>query len=258
MLELAAAVFVEKELVDGELRVAVRVKNVGAGHAIPTGEPMRQLILRVRASCGADSLPATGGHVIPDFGGAYARMSRGEDWTRWPGAEVGQMVRVISLTRDWHDYQGVTPFRAGGFTPEGRGMAVEVLVGEREIVAIEDGVARFDAPLPEGDIAYLGDPLIGPEGSTHAPAIAGAPGFGFARVAVSRSGERMPMSHRAVDIVSDNRLMPQESWTSEHRFASSCADPEVVATLSHRAYPFHLARERHWELIDTPMTEERR
>lgn len=256
MLELAAAIFVEKEVIDGEVRARVRVKNVGAGHAIPTGEPMRQLILRVQARCGDEPLAPTGGHVIPDFGGSYASRARGEDWTRWPEAEVGQVVRVVSRTSEWHDYEGVSPFRSGSFSPESRGMPIEILVGEREIIAIEDGIARFDAPLPEGDIAYLGDPTLST--LTRAPAVAGAPGFGFARVAVSASGERMPMSHRAVDIASDNRLMPQESWTSEHRFATSCAEPEVIATLTHRAYPFHLARQRHWELVDSPMTEVRR
>jgi hypothetical protein len=255
MLQLAAALFVQEEVVAGELRVRVRVKNVGAGHAIPTGEPMRHLVLTVRASCGDEPLVATGGHAIPDYGGYFARKERGEDWNAWPGAHLGQIVRVIRRTGEWHAYEGVSPFVTGGLAPNERGMPVEVVVAERVITAIDAGRVTFDSPLPDGDVAYLGDAAADLRGTSTAPALAGAPGFAFARVTVGADGQRMAMGHRAVDIASDNRLMPQASWTSEHRFASSCEDPVVQAQLAHRAYPFGLARERYWNLQDSLMTE---
>jgi hypothetical protein len=54
----------------------------------------------------------------------------------------------------------------------------------------------------------------------------------------------------AVDVASDNRLAPDGEWTSEHRFATPCAEPEVSAVLTWRRYPLPLARERGWELTE--------
>ena len=60
----------------------------------------------------------------------------------------------------------------------------------------------------------------------------------------------------ATDVVSDNRLLPQTSWTSTHRFQTTCgADARVTGTLLYRAYPLALARERRWELQEHVMTE---
>ncbi|NCG21226.1 MAG: hypothetical protein GWP91_19630, partial [Rhodobacterales bacterium] len=62
--------------------------------------------------------------------------------------------------------------------------------------------------------------------------------------------------HAAVDVVSDNRLMPGMSWTSEHRFdASTCPTPTHSAALIHRAFPYDQADEKHWLLRDTLMVE---
>ena len=61
--------------------------------------------------------------------------------------------------------------------------------------------------------------------------------------------------HLAVDVASDNRLLPQKSWLSVHQFASTCDDPVVRAVLIHRAYPFALSAERGWELTESVMTE---
>ena len=68
---------------------------------------------------------------------------------------------------------------------------------------------------------------------------AGAPGFAFARVAVDGSGAQV-VHHRAVDVVSDNRLLPFQAVTTTHRFAASCGTPEVVALLVHRGWPVEM------------------
>ena len=77
--------------------------------------------------------------------------------------------------------------------------------------------------------------------------MAGAPGFGFARVLVDGAGERMVPHFAAVDLASDNRLLPGKPWTSRHNFRSECDEPQVRAVLSLRAYPLKLALERGWE-----------
>ena len=88
--------------------------------------------------------------------------------------------------------------------------------------------------------------------------MAGAPGFGFARVLTSADGKRMVPHYLAVDVVTDNRLLPQQEWTSEHRFEGTCAEPLVVARLLYRAYPWKEAARRGWVLEDQLMTEVRR
>ena len=258
MLELAAAVFIDKEVVDGELRANLRVKNVGPGHALPTGEPMRSMVLYVEARCGDERLVATGGDAVPDFGGYKERKESPADWTRWDEAKVGDVVRVIGYGEGWHDYNGHGPFGDdGSFSPEEKGMRVENVLGMATIVSIDEGVATFDRPLPSGDVAYLGTPDrladgVDPDGIF---AVAGAPGFAFARVMVGPEGEKMVPHYRAVDVASDNRLLPQKSWTSEHTFEASCESPTVRAILVHRAYPISLIEERGWDVKETVMVD---
>lgn len=262
MLQLAAALFVasESDPDTGELVVRVRTKNAGAGHAIPTGEPMRAILLRVEATCDGAPLAATGGDAIPDFGGWLDRKEAGEDWTRWAGAEVGDVIRVIARTGAWHEYEGWGPFGDGTFDAEARGMAIEHVVGSATVVAVDGDLVTLDAALPVGDLAIRGEGGALPTDTETSLALAGAPGFGFARVLEGADGARGVPSFRAVDVVSDNRLMPQESYETEHRFEGACEDPdalEVRAALIYRAWPIDLARERGWVAVDTVMVEGR-
>ena len=244
VLEGAASLTMQTEVANGELVATVSVGNGGAGHAIPTGEPLRALVLHVDASCDGTPLVATGGDAVPDFGGALASKPAGEDWTLWPGGEVGQVVRVVSRA-GFHDYSGFGRFADDVFTPEQRGLPIETVVGSATITAMNGDVATFDAPLPAGDLAHRGDDR----------ARAGSAGFAFARVVIGTDGERMAPHHRAVDVASDNRILPGRSWQSSHVFASPCAEPEVTATLIHRPYPVGLQLERGWadrdQIMDT-------
>jgi len=257
MLDLAAELFVETTVSEGVAEVALTTRNVGPGHAIPTGEPMRHMVALVEARCGSDRLTAIGGDAVPDFGGALATQDSTGDWSVWPGAEVGQQVRVIQRTGDWHDPPGTGPFGDGTFAAQDKGMPVEELVGMATITAVDSGGGiTTDAPLPAGDVAYrvlasAGLPDEGDPGGTWA----GAPGFAFARVMADQHGNRNVPHFLAVDVVSDNRLPPQQAWTSHHRFATTCETPEVTAKLVYRAYPVELATERGWTLVEQVMAE---
>jgi len=248
MLALAAALTVDAQPEGDLLRAQVTVRNVGPGHALPTGEPMRHLILHVEARCGEDPLEATGGDAVPDFGGAAEARHASEGWDLWPDAAVGDVVRVVRRPGAWHDYPGHGPFSSRFSAPD-KGLPVEEVAGQREVVAVgAGGEVTWDRPLPAGDVAYripAGDP----------EAHAGAPGFGFARVLVGADGARMVPHHAAVDVASDNRLLPRASWTSAHTFAAPCPDPVVRATLRYRSLPHALARERGWPLGDAIMAE---
>jgi hypothetical protein len=70
LLQDTAALDVETRRVDDRLQVTVRVTNSGAGHHIPTDNPLRNMILLVQA-LGDDGSPLTlaDGPMIPVWGG---------------------------------------------------------------------------------------------------------------------------------------------------------------------------------------------
>ena len=255
MLGLAATLDMQKSLEEGVLTAAVTVDNIGPGHALPTGEPMRSMVVRIEASCEGESLEATGGTAVPDFGGYRAMKIATEDWSIWPDAQVGQRIQVVAQTGNFLDYTGPGRFGDGSFTPQQRGMAEQVVVGGAEIVSVSDGVVALSQPLPTGDIAYRIDTAAIPGEGNAAIALAGLPGFGFARVMVGADGERMVPHFAAVDIASDNRLPPQAAWTSTHTFAADCEDPVVRAVLLYRPYPLLLAQQRGWQMSERVVAE---
>jgi hypothetical protein len=244
MLERAANLFIETTTGEGRVRAAVSVRNVGAGHAIPTGEPMRAILLRVRATCGDEPLTAVDGDAIPDFGGWLERRDADEDWSDWPLAEAGDVIRVVRRSGAFYDYTGFGPFGDDTFSTEERGMPEEEVVGEVSVLGNDGEEITLDEALPEGDAAYLvrGDDML-----------AGSAGFGFARVLVGAEGRRMVPHFAAIDVASDNRLLPQQSWTSHHVFEAECADPEVTAELIYRRLPLWLSAERGWDVADYTM-----
>ena len=94
MLQLAASLDVET-VQNEDFTVSVTVRNVGPGHAIPTGEPSRMIILLVDAYCGSSELQAIGGDVVPEFGGYLEKKNGEDDLLNWTHAEIGDKIRVI-------------------------------------------------------------------------------------------------------------------------------------------------------------------
>ena len=250
MLELAAFVDVEAEVVGGEAVASVTVTNVGPGHAIPTGEPLRNLVLRVEASCDGVALTASGGDVVPAFGGAADTRSAPEALDVFPSAKVGDRVR-FAVTTGMIDYHGAGPFGDGTFDAAEKGMSKLEFVGEAEVIAVgAAGTVTLDHPeyVSASDAAFLVP-------ADDATALAGLPGFGFAKVLAGADGELMVPHHLAVDVVSDNRILATESFTTTHRFVATCAEPEVHAALLYRAYPWSQAQRYGWALDDRVMAE---
>jgi hypothetical protein len=253
---LAATLSLETDLSGEELTVRATVTNTGPGHAIPTGEPLRSIILLVQAHCGDDSLDPSGGDVVPDFGGHLDSQDASGDWLFWPEARVGQRIRVVRYTGEHHDYVGHGPFGDGRFDALAKGMPVEEYAGEATVVSVADGLVTLDGALPAGDIAYRLEaamplPMDGEPASTWA----GQAGFGFARIMVGADGSRNVPHYLAVDVASDNRLLPGHHWTSEHRFQAVCDEPSVDARLVYRSVPMHVAAERGWNVSDAVMAE---
>lgn len=111
LLRAAVSLGVRTEREAGRLRVEVTLRNVGAGHHVPTGSPMRQLILVARAYDPAgEELACDVGPTLPDWvgvgdpedgrfaglcGKAYAKVLE-DSWTgRAPTAAYWNPVRLV-------------------------------------------------------------------------------------------------------------------------------------------------------------------
>lgn len=252
MLQLAAALQIEKSVDEGVLTAQVTVKHVGPGHAIPTGEPMRSMVLRVRALCANEELMPAGGHVVPDFGGYEELREAGQDWQSWPQAAVGDELRVVMRTSGFHDYSGFGPFGDGTFSASQKGMPVEIWEGTSTVLAIDaEGSLVLNQPLPAGSRVYR----IRRSVSGEASQAAGSPGFAFARVMVDAQGNRMVPHYAAVDVASDNRLLPFDAFTTSHAFVSTCANPVIKAVLLYRSFPHSISAEKKTLWTESVMQE---
>ncbi|NUQ78715.1 MAG: carboxypeptidase regulatory-like domain-containing protein [Polyangiaceae bacterium] len=265
LIDTAAAVFLGAQVGAGEVLAAVTVKNTGCGHALPTGEPMRSVLLVVRAEACGQAMAPSGGMTLSDVGGAAAEgtvgadvMAAGSDLAWAAGAaraKAGDWVRAVRPTGVFDDYAGIGFFADPGLSPEQKGIEIREPVGEAKVLAAGAGTISLSAALPlqAGDIVFLGDEEAGPPADGDiAKALAGTPGYAFARVMTGPGGERGVPHYKALDIASDNRIAPQAEATSEHRFAipPGCGTATIAATVLYRPVPLHLARERGWEARD--------
>lgn len=232
---------------------------------MPTGEPMRALLLVVRAEACGQTLAASAGPTLPDVGGAWAEGVLGADatvnGTTWTWAEgaakalPGQVLRVVRDTGTWLDYPGIGLFSDPMLAPADKGIPNRAAIGEAKVVSAGNGQVEVDAALSvsPGDRVFLGDPMMS-DIADGAPSLslAGLPGQAFARVLVDPGGGRAAPHHRAVDIVSDNRLPSLVPVTSEHSFVlpPGCSSVTVTATAAYRPVPLGLAKERGWEARD--------
>ncbi len=250
LLELAASLFIATERQGSDWRVQLRTVNSGAGHALPTGEPQRQVLLSVELRCDETPQELIGGDVLPGYAGYVSRRTEQEDWSRWPQARAGDRIAVIRRPGAYRDYDGFGAFRANNWAAQDKGLRVEESVGVRTVTAVsEAGRITTDAELPQGDIAYL---LRGQQ------TLAGQAGAAFARVTQGAQGSIGVPHFQATDLISDNRLMPQQEWISNHLFRATCDEPVAFARLIHRNFFWATATQKNWPVIDRVMTEVRR
>jgi len=255
-------------------RVSARSSNIGAGHGLPTGEPMRHLMALVSLSCGEEPATPLGGDVIHALGGQLAKVAWAPlEELRVPGVSVGDRLIVTRETGEHISYEGYGPFGSIAepnpslpegarwvgrlLAPEERGLRRELIVGMWRVtnlspegeLSLSDLSDLSDEPVELG--GRLGDSVIVQRGSsTAAPDLAGSPGFSFARVTQSAAGQEMVPHFIATDLIRDNRLAPDQAWESQHLFSASCEAPTASASLIYRAYPLWLAAERGWTLND--------
>lgn len=240
MVELAVSLgVVATSLGEDTWDVRMRVRNAGAGHAVPTGVAMRSLVGEVEVWCEGERQPAVGGMVVPSWSGYEERAE--ETW-RGMGWMEGDVLRVVARGEGWHTYKGVAPFRSEERSGEALGMRREEPVGAWQWRdGSWEGIEGSGRNPPDGEEGLVFYRIVAPWQR------AGRPGFAWARVLVGAGGEEMVGSHEAVDVRSDNRIGPREEVETEHRFRVACASPEVRARLWYVPYSARRMRERGWE-----------
>lgn len=262
---------IKVEAADQKLDVTVSVANVGCGHAVPTGEPLRALVMVVEAdaeSCG--ELTPTEGMTIPDTGGMRASGIEGVDVTTsgtmmtWAAgaalAQAGQVIRVTRSTGLFDDYDGIGYFANSDLSAAQKGMEIFAPVGEAVVLSAAAGVITLDTEmvLQSGDRVYLGDAwpdtVVDEAASLH---LAGKAGYAFSRVLVDSSGNRHVPHYRAVDMASDNRIGPGGRALTTHSFAlpQGCDSGQVRAKVLYRPLPVEMAELRGWEAKDYIIVE---
>lgn len=242
-----------------EVHATVSLTNTSAGHALPTGEPMRQLLLRVQAADGdGNPVGALSGQAVPDVGGWLTRgvvgvdvALQGDQLVFGQGAAAEAVAaRFVRPSGEWDDYPGPGTGAFTGHAAEDKGLPIHHVVGERAVTAVNGDTVSVDGGLPEletGDIVYLA-------GDHDA---AGAPGWLFAKVLVDGDGNRGVAHYRAVDMASDNRLPPQATATSQHAFPTLAPLEEltVTVTLVKRNYAAPVAHVYGWDVGDDVLEE---
>jgi hypothetical protein len=265
LIDAALAVSLVTSKGGGALTVQVKVTNTGAGHAIPTGEPMRALLLLVDAQACGQPMAPSGGMTLDDTAGAAAvgvvgaGVAVAASSMTWPAggavAKQGDVVRVVRPTGMYDDYTGIGFFANPMLTPAQKGLEIKAPVGEATVMSVTGAVLSLSAPLPvqSGDVVYLGDALQGQvadgDGSR---ALAGRMGYTFARVLVDVAGARDVPHYRAVDTVSDNRIADMATATTSHALSipMGCAAATITATLLYRPVPVTMAGQRGWKAQD--------
>jgi len=211
----------------------VTVSNY-AGHAAPTGEPMKQYLVLVSALDGAGApVDAAGGQAVADVGGALAAGALGAGVTldglalTFEGAipAGATSARFARPTGGWVDYPGpgTAHFSSGALSAEEKGVEALEYLGEVAIAGADGvGVTLAAAPpaLEAGDRVYLGG------GDRYA----GAPGWAYGKVMVDAEGARGVAHYRAVHVASDDRIAPGGDGVSLHRFPAPASGESLVVT----------------------------
>jgi hypothetical protein len=270
LIDQALYVSVKTESDGDELIATVSLSNNGCGHAVPTGEPMRSLIMLVEASGSCGDLEPSGGMTVHDVGGAMAQgvlgitvlpSGGGVDWPVGAAlAQVGDSVRVVRPTGVYDDYNGVGAFGGTQMSPEAKGLEIDRPVGEALIESINGSQIILDKAffMEDGDIFYLGDSLLSAlVDGQEALHLAGRAGYTFSKVLVDSDGNRQVPHYKAIDMASDNRISPGTNSLTTHRFEipSGCSSGEVRASVLYRPIPLNLARLRGWDSKDYLIAE---
>lgn len=268
LVQIAAAIQLAPTRTGDELTVVATLTNTGAGHAIPTGDPLRSIVLIAGADCGGAPLQQTAGSTVTGLGGAWAEGEVGDGilvgddgagcatclliWDDLPStvpAAEDLTLRVARSTGSFQDYDGPLDFAQDGrFSPEEKGLPEVQPRGAVDVVETGPGWVQVGLPigLADGDHVFLSARTL-PDGGEESEPVAGAPGGDWGRVLADGLG-RWPVPHyRAVDVLRDNRVSAGGASTLSMTWdVTGCGAVTVSARALYRRFPPQLARERGW------------
>jgi hypothetical protein len=271
LLDTAASLTGSATFEGNELEVEASVTNFGAGHGLPTGEPMRSVLLVVDARCDGVPVTHTSGPALSPVAGALARgiigagVTLGNASLFWEGLDALPTDTPFRLTAFRPtgaalDYEGIGPFATteGSFPPAEKGLPELTPLGSWSASQTSPEVLTPDGmlTLQSGDLVFLSEEFGAPIDGGPAALLAGQAGIDFARVLADNEGNWPVPHHRATDILRDNRLLPYTGDSRTYGFAvpSGCGSVTVDLTLIYRAYPPVLARQRGWDSVDSVMS----
>lgn len=229
--------------------VDAAITNVAVGHGFPSGVTSRNALIVVTAELPDGRLIEIGGDVLPLYAGSYDNGSvasvAGSTLTLDHAVDASAIGREIRLFNDT-----VTPRPHQSF-----GLLRTLPLGERG-TNVREALGRFTVTAVRGnevDVDSGGTSLTGLSGARFAigddERLAGVAGLGLAKVNVAAGDVPNVPFWRAVDLISDNRLAPDETQSSEHRFAlpaGATGNVTVRARLLYRGAFVDLAVQRGW------------
>lgn len=265
LIDEALYVSVKLEVAPGVVQASVSVANVGCGHAVPTGEPMRALVMVVEAdgdNCA--ELSAMGGMTIHEAGGTYLKGVIGAELifdqteVTWPAATKaapGMVIRAVRPTGVFDDYAATGYFGQLEMSAQDKGLEIMEPVGAAMVVTAANGSLTLDTSLvlEAGDIVYLGDVWTGDEtDGASSKSLAGLSGYTFAKVLTDSAGNQQVPHYKAVDMIRDNRIGPGSRAITQHSFEVpvGCEIGTVRAKVLYRPIPVPQAALRGWEARD--------
>ena len=266
LIDTAVHLSVQVERIGDTLDVSTSIANVGCGHAIPTGEPMRAMYVLVDIESDCTELSLQSGPVIGEIGGYLVHGVIGEsiqlnndtlEWALPEGiASTGMMIQILRSTGQFQDYTGIGYFAESDRTLEEKGLPEMALVGTTVVTQIEGGLLMNEIiPLQEGDQVFLvtaeqvEQTLV--DGML-SQSLVGRTGQSFAKVLIDSNGERQVPHYRAVDVLRDNRIPPGSNVVLNHVFQASeaCTSGTVTATMIYRPHPMTLSQQYGWDAQD--------
>ncbi len=263
LIDTAVHLSIQTDIVGDELAVSTSVANVGCGHAIPTGEPMRAMyvLIDVETDCGEPVLQS--GSIVDEIGGRLASGVVGESilrsdnvlqWTLPDSLDFDAVtLKVLRSTGDYQDYTGIGYFAESERTLEEKGMPNYTLVGQTAVIQVADGLAMNEAiELQEGDKLFLVSTSAILEDGMPSQGLVGRTGQSFAKVLVDAEGTLQVPHYKATDILRDNRIPPGSNLVLPHTFqlGEGCTTGTVTATMLYRPHPMNLSQQYGWDAQD--------
>jgi hypothetical protein len=245
------------------LTVSTSVANVGCGHAIPTGEPLRAMyvVLELNEQCRDGTVVE--GPILDDVAGFISKGIVGEDITM-TGQEISwytpldistdTMIQVLRPTGEYEEYVGIGRFADASLSPAEKGLAKYTSVAKSLITEVNDNTLTLDTSLSleSGDIVYIVENNIALQDDQPSKGLAGMAGQSFAKILVDSQGAQQVPHYRATDILRDNRIPPGSNVVLNHVFElpDGCSTGSISAKMIYRPIPMIVAAEYNWASND--------